>query len=103
MAFETLLDEMGAKQEELDRSKSVMFTSTHPPITLRFKDGWEESLVTIERNTTMETLLQAYADKFFKRDAGDCHLTFRGEIIQSSDTPESVGFNGMEEIEVVRR
>ena len=63
--------------------------------------GRSAAQAAIERSTTMETLLQAYADKFFERDAGDYRLTFRGEVIQSSATPESLGLHGMEEIKVV--
>ena len=99
MAFNTLSEKHASQQEELDRyrSKSIMFTN-YPPITICIKDTAGKTLVTVERDTKIETLFQAFADRK-GLDVSDLRFTLRGGTIQSDATPKSLGLNDMEEIE----
>eukprot|EP00984_Skeletonema_dohrnii_P016510 scaffold7349_cov129-Skeletonema_dohrnii-CCMP3373.AAC.15 len=105
MVFDTLLEECNVKQaqidsqqEEMERSKSIMFTSEDPPITIRIKDMTGETLVTVERSIKMEALFQAFATKK-DIDVSNLRFTLCGETIHPSASPESLDLYDMVEIE----
>lgn len=91
------LDSPKSRIEELERSKSIMFTDD-PPITIRINDTTGETLVMVERGAKMETLFQAFADRKHLA-VSNLRFSWRGGTIQNDDTPKSLDLNDMKEIE----